>query len=149
MNGKLDVTKRQFDEFVEVHQKRVGEFEQAFGKALVDTKLEFQLETQKTEEGYLASTKMLKILQKELGDFIDQNGRHVRYTIGRTTVLLLFAKNSSVGRFGIFRFPVFSSNPFEAFETGERKGEKAKTFQKRSNGKRIARFPCSSTSTRV
>ncbi|CAD7940774.1 unnamed protein product [Amoebophrya sp. A120] len=77
VNAKHDVTKGQFDEFVEVHQKRVTEFEQEFGKALVQAKLEFRLDSQKTEEGYLASTKMLNILQKELGDFINQNGRHI------------------------------------------------------------------------
>ncbi|CAD7971228.1 unnamed protein product [Amoebophrya sp. A25] len=77
VNGKYDVVKKEHDEFVEVHQNRVAEFEKEFGKALVQTKLEFQLESQKTEEGYLASTKMLNVLQKELGDFVTQNGRHI------------------------------------------------------------------------
>ncbi len=77
VNSKVDVTKREFDDFVTSFQERVGKFEEEVGKRLVQAKLEFQLDNQKTEEGYLASTKMLNILQTELGDFIDENGRHV------------------------------------------------------------------------
>ena len=74
---RYDVTKIEFDQFTKAFQNRVKIFEEEVGKKLVQQKLNVQLDLQKSEEGYLASTKMLSILQRELGDFIEQNGRHV------------------------------------------------------------------------
>ena len=79
LNTKYDLTKREFGSFVKAFQGRLGTFEEAVGKSLVQAKLEFQLEGAKTEEGYLAATKLLHLLQKELGDFMDSNGRHVGF----------------------------------------------------------------------
>ena len=60
-------------------QERLKSFEEAVGKSLVQAKLEFQLGGAKTEEGYIASTKLLHLMQKELGDFMASNGRHVGF----------------------------------------------------------------------